>query len=53
MTPYRKKTTTLLTVNKIVEHDRNNVLSDNQYGVRSAGSTADILTLITHRINKA
>ena len=32
---------------------KNNLLSDVQYGFRSARSTADVLTVITHRISEA
>ena len=31
----------------------NNLLSDVQYGFRSSRSTADVLTVISHRISKA
>ena len=33
--------------------DKNNLLSDFQYGFRSCRSTADVLTVITHRISEA
>ena len=32
---------------------KNNLLSDSQYGFRSARSTADALTVITHRVSQA
>ena len=39
---------------KIIDHlERNNLLSDIQYGFRSSRSTADVLTVITHRISRA
>ncbi|MEL7340328.1 MAG: reverse transcriptase family protein, partial [Bacteroidota bacterium] len=39
---------------RILDHlNRNNLLSDVQYGFRSARSTADVLTVITHRISEA
>ena len=38
---------------RVLNHlDKNNLLSDVQYGFRSARSTADVLTVITHRISK-
>ena len=42
-------------INKaVISHlDRNKLLSDNQYGFRSSRSTADILTVITHRVSEA
>lgn len=33
--------------------DKNNLLSDNQYGFRSSRSTADVLTVITDRISRS
>ena len=32
---------------------KNNLLSDSQYGFRSARSTADALTVFTHRVSQA
>ena len=42
-------------INKaVISHlDRHKLLSDNQYGFRSSRSTADILTVITHRVSEA
>ena len=42
-------------INKaVISHlDKNKLLSDNQYGFRSSRSTADILTVITHRVSEA
>ena len=39
---------------RILDHlEANNLLSDVQYGFRSLRSTADVLTVITHRISEA
>ena len=42
-------------INKgVIDHlVKNNLLSDVQYGFRSSRSTADVLTVITHRISEA